>query len=166
MQGNVAVSHAFALGALTPGTFEETAARLAEARVAIMTACQAGVPVPPVRTLRARGVKVFAGSDNIRDCWSPFGNGDMLDRAAIIAGRHEFFTDADLAIAFGLATRESDEALGSPQRGLRVGAVADLVAIRAPSVADAVIARPPREWVFRGGRVAARAGVADPAVPE
>jgi cytosine deaminase len=158
MQGRVVVSHAFALGALPPAVFNLTASRLAEANVAIMTSCPATAPVPPLKALRAHGVKVFAGSDNIRDCWSPFGNGDMLDRAAIIAGRQELVSDADLNIAFEAATRSSDEALGAPERGLRVGAVADLVAINVNTVADAVAERPPRSWVFRGGRVAARDG--------
>jgi cytosine deaminase len=159
MQGRVVVSHAFALGALPPVVFDLTAARLAEAGVAIMTSCPGTVPVPPLKLLRAHGVNVFAGSDNVRDCWSPFGNGDMLDRAAIVAARQEMVSDADLNLAFRATTRFSDEALGGPERGLHVGAVADLVAIDTKSVADAVIERPPRSWVFRGGRVAARDGV-------
>lgn len=165
MQGRVAVSHAFALGALAANLFEETCARLARARVAIMTSCPPSAPVPPVKALRERGVKVFAGSDNIRDCWSPYGNGDMLDRAAIIAIRNEMFSDSDLEAAFALATREPDEVLGAPQRGLRVGAVADLVAVRAASLADAVIDRPPRALVLRAGRVAAEQGVVAAGVP-
>ena len=102
---------------------------------------------------------MFAGSDNIRDCWSPYGNGDMLDRAAIIAQRHGMFTNRELGDAFTLATSEADKALGDPRRGLRVGAVADLVAVEAASVADAVVDRPPRSLVVRAGRIAAERGV-------
>ena len=102
---------------------------------------------------------MFAGSDNIRDCWSPYGNGDMLDRAAIIAQRHGMFTNRELGDAFALATSEADKALGDPRRGLRVGAVADLVAAEALNVADAVVDRPPRSLVLRGGRIAAERGV-------
>ena len=160
MQGRVAVSHAFALGSIAQRSFEETAERLARAQVAIMTSCPPSAPAPPVKALRARGVLVFAGSDNIQDCWSPFGNGDMLDRAAIIATRHEMFSDPDLEAAFALATSESDKALGDASRGVRAGAVADLVALPAKTVADAVVERPVRSLVLRGGRVAARNGVA------
>ena len=92
-----------------------------------MTSCPPSAPAPPVSKLRARGVTVFAGSDNIRDCWSPYGNGDMLDRAAIIAERHALFTDGELEDAFALTTSEADKALGYPRRELRAGAVADLV---------------------------------------
>jgi cytosine deaminase len=159
MQGRVAVSHAFALGTIPPPLFEEIADRLARAQVAIMTSCPPSVPVPPIIALRKRGVTVFAGSDNIRDCWSPYGNGDMLDRAAIIAVRHEMFTDRELGEALELVTREADRALGEPRRGLDPGAVADLVVLDSPSAADAVIDRPPRALVLRAGRTAAEQGV-------
>ena len=114
MQGRVAVSHAFALGSIAPDLFAKTADALARAEVAIMTSCPPSAPVPPPAKLRARGVTVFAGSDNIRDCWSPYGNGDMLDRAAIIAERHALFTDRELEDAFALTTSEADKALGAP----------------------------------------------------
>jgi cytosine/creatinine deaminase len=159
LQGRVAVSHAFALGTIAPNLFAETADRLARAEVAIMTSCPPSAPVPPVSALRARGVTVFAGSDNIRDCWSPYGNGDMLDRAAIIAERHQMFADRELRDALALATSEADKALGDPRRGVRAGAVADLVAVEAPSVADAVVDRPPRALVLRAGRIAAERAV-------
>lgn len=165
MQGRVAVSHAFALGTIAQRLFEETADRLARAEVAIMTSCPPSAPVPPVRALRERGVRVFAGSDNIRDCWSPYGNGDMLDRAAIIAERHGMFTDAELQEAFALATKEADRALGDARRGLHKGAVADLVAVESASIADAVADRPPRALVWRAGRVAARQGALSEDVP-
>ena len=159
MQGRVAVSHAFALGTIAPPLFEQIADRIARAEVAIMTSCPPSAPVPPIRALRERGITVFAGSDNIRDCWSPYGNGDMLDRAAVIAARHEMFTDRELGEAFDLVTREADRALGEPRRGLDPGAVADLVVVDSPSIADAVVDRPPRALVLRAGRVAAEQGV-------
>ena len=57
--------------------------RLPRAGVAIMTNGPGPVPMPPVKRLVAAGVTVFAGSDNIRDAWSPYGNGDMLERAML-----------------------------------------------------------------------------------
>src|ERR1700727_850594 len=107
---------------------------------------------------------VFAGSDNIRDCWSPYGNGDMLDRAAIIAERHALNTNRELEEMFALTTSEADKALGHPRRELRAGAVADLVVVATASVADAVVDRPPRSLVLRAGRTAAERGVASAAL--
>jgi cytosine/adenosine deaminase-related metal-dependent hydrolase len=123
-----------------------------------MTSCPPSAPVPPVKALRERGVAVFAGSDNIRDCWSPFGDGDMLRRAAIIAERHEMLTSRELEEAFALATSEADKALGDPRRGLHAGALADLVALETASIADAIVERPPRSLVMRAGRIAAERG--------
>ena len=114
MQGQVVVSHAFALGSITPNLFAETAelARPCRSRhhdvMSLFHARPAGAG-----TARA-GVTVFAGSDNIRDCWSPYGNGDMLDRAAIIAERHTMFTDRELEHAFALATNQANKAPAFP----------------------------------------------------
>ena len=58
-----------------------------------------------------------------------------------------------------LTTSEADKALGDPRREPSAGAVADLVAVEAPSVADAVVDRPPRLLVLRAGRIAAERGV-------
>jgi cytosine deaminase len=122
--------------------------------------------VPPVGRLRERGVTLFAGSDNIRDCWSPYGNGDMLDRAAIIAERHALYTDRELEDAFALTTSEGDKALGRPRRELCAGARADLVVVEAASVADAVVDRPTRTMVLRAGRIASEHGVASQSLKE
>jgi len=156
--GRVAVSHAFALGAVDDDEFGRTAEALARADVAIMTNGPGPVPMPPVRRLVAAGVRVFAGSDNIRDAWSPLGDGDMLERAMLIAYRQDFRADADLELAFDLTTRASAQALGLADHGIRVGAAADLVAMAAGSIAEAVAARPRRSLVMKRGRVVARDG--------
>jgi cytosine deaminase len=162
LAGKVAVSHAFALGGVDDGEFGRTAEALARADVAIMTNGPGPVPMPPARRLIAAGVRVFAGSDNIRDAWSPLGNGDMLERAMLIAYRQDFRSDADLELAFDLTTRASAQVLGFADHGIRVGAAADLVAMAAGSIAEAVVARPRRSLVMKRGRVVARDGVLSP----
>lgn len=153
LQGRVAVSHAFALGAVDDGEFGRTAEALASADVAIMTNGPGPVPMPPVKRLIKAGVRVFAGSDNIRDAWSPYGNGDMLERAMMIGYRQDFRADADLELAFDLTTSAPARELGLADYGLRVGAAADLVAIPATSVPESVAAHPPRALVLKRGRV-------------
>ena len=68
------------------------------------------------------------------------------------------FTDRELKDVFALTTSEADKALGDPPRELRPGAAADLVAVEAASVADAVVDRPQRLLVLRAGRIAAERG--------
>jgi cytosine deaminase len=156
--GRVAVSHAFALGDVGGKEFGRTAEALAGAGVAIMTNGPGPVPMPPVKRLVQAGVTVFAGSDNIRDAWSPYGNGDMLERAMLIGYRQGLLADADLELAFDLANAAAARVLGLASHGLRAGAGADLVAIEAASLAEAVATHPSRALVLKRGRVVARDG--------
>ena len=139
--------------------FGRTAEALAKAGVAIMTNGPGPVPMPPVKRLIAAGVTVFAGSDNIRDAWSPYGNGDMLERAMLIGYRQGFLADADLEARLRpRQRRRGRRSSSSPEHGVKVGAAADLVAMRATSIAEAVAAHPPRRLVMKRGRVVARDG--------
>jgi cytosine deaminase len=158
--GRVAVSHAFALGSVDEAELGSTAGALANARVAIMTSGPGLDPMPPVRRLIDAGVEVFAGSDNIRDAWSPYGSGDMLERAMLIGYRQGFLADEDLELAFSLAGAAGARVLGLAGYGLSLGAPADLVAIGAGSIAEAVASHPPRKLVMKRGRILARDGVA------
>jgi cytosine deaminase len=158
LRGRVAVSHAFALGAVDETEFGRTAEALARADVAVMTNGPGPVPMPPIKRLVVAGVRVFAGSDNIRDAWSPYGNGDMIERAMMIGYRQGLNADADLELAFGLCNRAAAQVLGLADHGLRIGATADLVAIPSDSIPEAVAAHPPRALVMKRGRVVARDG--------
>jgi cytosine/creatinine deaminase len=153
MQGRVAVSHAFALGDIDATEFDRTASALARGGVAIMTTAPGSVPMPPVKKLLAHGVRVFAGSDNIRDAWAPFGTGDMLERAMLIGYCAGFRTDADLHLAFDLVTTAPAAVLGRDARAVAEGATADLVVLDAPSVPEAIAARAGRHLVLKGGQV-------------
>jgi len=151
--GRVAVSHAYALGMVAESVAAATAEQLAQAGVAIMTAASGFGAMPPVKLLLECGVLVFAGSDNIRDAWSPFGNGDMLERALLIAYMSDMKSDADLSAAFALATQNAAQALGLENYGLHAGNPADLVVLRAASVQEAVVTHAPRDLVIKGGRI-------------
>ena len=156
--GRVAVSHAYALGNVDDGEFGLTAEALARAQVAIMTNGAGPVPMPPVKRLVAAGVTVFSGSDNIRDAWSPYGNGDMLERAMLVGYRNELSADEELELALGLATDAPAKVLGIARYGIGEGMPADLVAIPAGSVAEAVVNHPTRKLVMKRGRVIAQDG--------
>ncbi|MFB6629728.1 amidohydrolase [Streptomyces sp. NPDC056362] len=150
--GRVAVSHAYALGDVDDAELDRTCTALAAAGVAIMTNGPSG-PVPPVLRLREHGVRVFAGSDNIRDTWWPYGTADMLERATIIGLRTGLMTDAELSVAASLVTGEAAAALGLADHGIAPGARADLVAVAAGSVPEAVAAHPRRLLVLHAGQV-------------
>jgi cytosine deaminase len=159
LKGKVTVSHAFALGSVPLETAACAADVLAETGVAIMSHGPGAGTMPPVLMLRAHGVEVFGGSDNIRDAWSPFGNGDMLDRAMVIGYRGNFRHDHELEVAYEMVTEAGARVLGLADYGLRVGGPADFVAVEAGSIAEAVASRPRRKLVVKAGRVVAKDGV-------
>ena len=159
LQGKVAVSHAFALGSVPTEQAARTADLLAETGVAIMSHGPGAATMPPLPLLRTHGVEVFGGSDNIRDAWSPFGNGDMLERAMLIGYRANFRHDHELQLAYDMVTEAAARVLGLTDYGIRLGGPADFVAVEAGSVAEAVAARPRRKWVMKAGRIVARDGV-------
>ena len=113
--GKVAVSHAYALGGVDDTEFGRTAEALAKACVAIMSNGAGPVTMPPVKRLTAAGVVVFTGSDNIRDAWSPYGNGDMLERAMLVGYRNGLEADEDLALGARSGDRRGREGARSCQ---------------------------------------------------
>jgi len=158
LQGKVAVSHAYALGDLCDHEFGRTAESLASAGVAIMTNGPGTGSMPPVLELRSAGVTVFAGSDNIRDAWWPYGNGDMLDRAMMIGYRQNICAKEDLAYCFDMATTLPARVLGLDGYGIAPGCKADLVILASASVQDAVLDRPVARTVLKSGRVIVESG--------
>lgn len=107
--------------------------------------------MPPVKPLRARGVTIFGGNDNIRDLWSPYGNGDMLERAWMIGQRQGIRSDADLAVAFETCSSAGAAILGLEAPGIAVGAVASFFAVRAETLAEAIAERPGDRQVWIAG---------------
>ena len=162
MQGKVVISHAYGLGDVPLDTVRRTADTLAKAGVAIMTNAPGARPFPPVMELRKAGVTVFGGSDNIRDSWWPYGDGDMLGRAMMIGYRSGLLTDDELGAAFDMVTAAGAKALGIEDYGLRVGAAADFVTLQAAHVAEAVVAVPKGRSVYRGGNCIVRDGILEP----
>ena len=69
--GKVTISHGFCLGGVTERKAAEAAETMADAGVALVTHGAGGLTMPPLEMLRAAGVLVFAGNDDIRDTWSP-----------------------------------------------------------------------------------------------
>jgi len=151
MSGRVAVSHAYALGEVPLDVVDSTAAALAGAGVSIMTNAPGDRPFPPVRRLRAAGVRMFAGNDNIRDAWWPYGNGDILQRAMLIGYRSGFYTDQELLIALDMITAAAAGVIGKDDYGLAVGNEASFIVLNAHNGAEAVAGAPADRLIVRRG---------------
>lgn len=156
-QGRVMISHAYCLGMLPWAQVKPLAERLAALGISLMSSAPADCAVPPFLALSEVGVNVCLGSDGIRDAWSPMGNGDMLERAMLLAFRFDLNKDEELAAAFAAATVNGAQALGRKGYGVALGQAADFLLINVQTLGEAVVARPPRQ-VYRGGRLIAANG--------
>jgi len=162
--GRVVVSHGYGLGSIPQEQARRIGSALAAAGVAVMTNGPAG-PMPPVLALREEGVVVFSGSDNIRDAWWPYGDGDMLGVARTVAYQSNFRTDEELAVALDMVTDAAATALGLTGYGMRVGAHADLVLLDAAGAAAAVASPPPHRTVLHRGRMVSSTRLVTRSVP-
>lgn len=119
--------------------------------------------------MRAAGVRVGLGQDSIRDYWSPYGNGDVLERAWQLTFRSGVRYDDAIEQCVDMASRgghavvdggpwSTDPIRDDARSGLAVRAPAELVVVAADTVTSAVMDHPPRTLVHEG-RVVAIDGV-------
>jgi cytosine/adenosine deaminase-related metal-dependent hydrolase len=158
LQGRVAVSHAFCLAMIDDDYLTRLTELLLENDIAIMTHGPGNSPFPPILRLTGAGVRLFSGSDGVRDAWGPFGNADMLERAWILSYRSNFRKDHEIERALHLTTLGGAAVLGVRKYGLEVGCRADLVVVPGDTPAEAVINRPVRSFVIKGGILVAQGG--------
>jgi cytosine deaminase len=154
MQGRVSFSHLCALAAIDEGQSSALIDKMAQAQITVVVLPETNLflqdrsPSTPrrrgitlVRELIAAGVKVRFGTDNVRDWFFPFGDGDMLEtgRLAAIATHLDDASGLLSAICGGYPL-------------LKEGMPGDLVLIPALSFDDALARRPAGRIVFKHGR--------------
>lgn len=152
LHGRVNLSHAFCLstvGELRAGQLIE---QLGELQISVTTVAPGGVAPLPLRLMSDSGVNVGLGQDGIRDLWSPFGTGDLLERCTMLAWLNGFRKDEDLQLALGTATTNGAAIMGLTDYGIDVGRPASFLVVAAETEAEAVVAHPPRTLVLRDGR--------------
>lgn len=157
LQSRVTISHACALAMLAPDALRRVCERMALAGIDVValpatnlhlqdrgdaTPRRRGLTM--VRELLHAGVAVHFGTDNVRDCFFPLGDGDMLECAflAMMMGQ----LDDMRALLEGVTGGRGD---------LTVGSAADLVLVPAGSFLDAIARRPEGRIVLRHGDIVA-----------
>ncbi len=159
LDGRVAISHAFCLGTLEAARLDTLLARMQRHDIAVMSHAPAGyTPFPPLRVLADHGIRLFSGSDGVRDTWTPLNTADMLQRAWLLAYNSGFRDDADLELVLRMCTHGGAQVLGAVGYGVEVGDRADLLLVEAENGAEAVAMQAPRRWVVKHGKVVARDG--------
>lgn len=154
LKGKLNLSHAFALATLPEAELDPLAERMAEHDITVISTVPIGSLVMPLPRLREKGVTLMSGTDSVIDHWSPFGTGDMLEKANLLAqvygGRDEFALTRALAIASG-------DVLPLDQDGNRAwprpGDAAEFALADCSCSAEAVARRSPRVATFHKGRL-------------
>ncbi|MHC9291527.1 amidohydrolase family protein [Mycobacterium sp. LTG2003] len=103
-----------------------------------------------LRALLDAGVRVAGGADNVRDPYNPLGRSDAFETAMLmVTAGHLSVGEAYRAVSDG-----ARDVMGLPVAGVRRGAAAELLAIRAASLEEAVAGAPHDRIVLRRGRLA------------
>ena len=158
MQGRVTISHCFALATVNPTRQGELVELLAGADIAVVTVAPGSVPALPMDALLENGVRLGLGQDGIQGYWSPYGNGDLLDRTWQLAYGNGFRNDDRIEACVSVATTGGAEVMGVTGHRLEAGGPADLFVILGDSVTAAVMDRAPGRLVVKRGVVVAKDG--------
>ena len=159
LQGRVTISHAFCLGMVNERRLDQLTASLHKEQISIVTSAPGSAVLPPVQALCDAGVLIAGGSDNIRDFWSPYGSGDMLERAMFIGYRSNFRRDNEIELALSLCTSKAARLIGHESPEVAVGKPANFLLVSAENIPHAVMSHPVRDKVFKNGRLIAQNGI-------
>ncbi len=168
MEGRVVASHCVSHGLLSPQRQAEVARALADAGVAVVVNPRSNlflqgrdvVQATPrglagVRSLLDGGVTVAAGADNIQDPFYFLGRSDALETGSLaVAVAH-----VSVGEAWSLITDGARRALGKEEVAIVPGAPADLMAIAAINLREAMADQTADRIVFHRGRLVARTTV-------
>jgi cytosine deaminase len=158
----VTASHCVSLGMQAEYRQREIADKVADAGISVVALPhtnlflqgrqhQSKMPraLTAVRALRTAGVAVAAGADNLQDPFNPVGRADPLETAGLMIMATHLLPDEALASVSSVAR----VALGLAPLSIEPGARADLIALPARSVREAIAMGPQPRLVISAGRI-------------
>lgn len=154
LQNKVTVSHAYCLGEVPVAEAQAVSELLADAGIRIVTSAPINQAFPPIEVLEKEGVSVALGSDNIYDTWSPFGNGDILERASRLAESSDWVNEKSLAHTLSFITNGKtplDE--NGKKVWPNVGDEASVVLVDATCSAETIARRSKRVLTMYQGKI-------------
>ena len=153
-QGRALAHHCRAMS-LYPAPYMQRLARLLNtAGVAVVTDPHTGPLHARVKELRAEGVRVCLGQDDISDAYYTFGRNNMLEVAFLAAHLLWMMTRQDVVALYDMITTEPAKAINLDGFGLSVGAPANLVVLDQPDEVEALRYHgPPAHVISRGKRI-------------
>jgi cytosine deaminase len=159
---HVAASHCVSLSVQSETAIKRTAEKVAQAGICVTALphtnlflqgrdLNTSIPraITPVDALRRAGVTVAAGADNIQDPFNPMGRADPLETASLmVLAAHQSPTEA-----LDMVTSAASQVVHNRRSHIGIGEVANLVAIPASNVREAIAMGPPDRFVVYGGVV-------------
>lgn len=159
---SVTASHCVSLGMQNLETQRRISEKVATANIGVIALPHTNLflqgrdshTAPPrgltaIATLRAAGVRVAAGADNLQDPFNPIGRGDPLESAALLMlAAHQLPEDAFAAIS---STAKS--VMGLSFSDIKVGGIGDLMLTPVNSIREAIATGAPRSMVMRHGKI-------------
>jgi cytosine deaminase len=156
----VSASHCVSLSIQSESVIHRTAEKVARAGITVTAlphtnlflqgrGTNTSVPraITPVDALRRAGVIVAAGADNVQDPFNPMGKADPLETASLmVMAAHQSPDDA-----LELVTTAAARVVHGHSSNIEVGETANLVAIPASNVREAIAMGPPDRFVVYGG---------------
>lgn len=109
--------------------------------------------VTPVRALRDGGVNVCLATNNIRNAFTPYGNGDLMQIAMLSIPVSHLGGADDLPTVLPMITTNPAKALELKNYGIKVGNNADMVLLDTKVVSNAIIDIPDRLYVIKNGKI-------------
>ena len=163
--GRVAIGHVTKLSALPPDRFDVAASRLAEAGVAVTVlpatdlflmgrGADHDVPrgVAPAHRLASAGVTCSIATNNVRNPFTPYGDGSLVRMANLFANVAQLGREEDLEACLDMVTRSAARLMRCDGADIAVGAPATFIAFDAGSRAEIVAGLVAPEIGFKDGR--------------
>ncbi|OYD70254.1 amidohydrolase family protein [Rhodococcus sp. OK302] len=101
------------------------------------------------RPLIDAGVRFAAGADNVRDPYNPLGRSDALETTMLLVAAGHLTVEE----AYKAVSDAARDVMSLPRAGIKKGLQAELLAIRAGSLEEAVATAPQDRIVLHRGRV-------------
>lgn len=164
--GRVSVGHLTSLGAVPDEKLKPIIELMAKADMNVMSLPMTDLhlggrhdeynvrrAVTPIRKLRDGGVNVVLATNNIRNPFTPYGNGDLMQVAMLAIPVAHLGGADDLHTVLPMITSKPAQALKFDDYGIEEGKPATLVLLDTTDYQNAVIDIPDRLFVIKKGKV-------------
>jgi len=137
-QGRALAHHCRAMSAYPEPYLRGLLQLLRDARIAVVSNPHTGPLHAKIPKLRATGITVCLGQDDISDAYYPFGRNNMLEVAFLASHLLWMMSRDDMETLYDMITVNPAAALRIPDFAIAVGAPANIVVLDQPDVGEAL----------------------------